>query len=85
MSLLTQGGATHSVAGPSGTTGNDETDLDVVEESLMQLTMEVPLTRDKEILVRMRLHTSGGRSRFARLFREVTRAIVCYSKHHHDE
>ena len=64
MSPLTQRGATHSVAGPSGTTGDVDTDLDVVEESLMQLTMSVPCTRDEDIPIRMRRHTNGGGSHF---------------------
>lgn len=85
MSLLTQRGVTHSGAGPSGTVGDYETDLDEVEESLTQLTILVPLTRDEDIPVCMRRHTSGGRSRFARLFRKVARAVVCYSEHHHDD
>ena len=60
-------------------------DLDEVEESLTQLTISIPLTRDEVILVRMHRHASGGGSRFARLFRKVARAIVCYSEHHHDD
>ena len=65
MSPLTRRGAPHLVAGPSGTTSDDETDVDVAEESLMQLTMPVPLTRDEDIPICMCHHTSGGRSRFA--------------------
>ena len=65
MSPLTQRCATHSVAGPSGIAGNDDIDLDVVEESLMQLMMLVPLTRDEDIPIRMRCHTSDGGGHFA--------------------
>ena len=64
MSPLVRRGATHGGAGPSGTAGED-TDLDEVEESLTQLTIGVPLTRDDDILIRMRRHASGGGSRFA--------------------
>ena len=71
--------------GPGGTAGDDEADLDVVEDSLMQLTIYVPLTRDEDIPIRMCRHASGGGSRFARLFRKVARAVVCYSEHHHDD
>ena len=49
MSLLTRRGASHIGEGLSGTTGDDETDLDLVEESLMQLMMSVPYTRDDDI------------------------------------
>ena len=85
MSPLTWRGATHRGAGPSGTTGDDEIALDLVEESLMQLTVSVPYTRDEDISLRMRRHTSGGGSRFTRLFRKIARVVACYSKHHHDE
>ena len=64
MSPLTWRGAMHSVAGPSSTTGDDETALDLVEESLMQLTVSVPYTRDEDIPICMRRHTSSGGSRF---------------------
>jgi hypothetical protein len=85
MSPFTRRGATHSVAGLSGTAGNDETTLDLVEELLMQLTMSVPYIRDEDIPTCMRRHTSGGGSRFTQLFHKVARAIACYSEHHHDE
>lgn len=49
MSLLTWRGATHTGAGPSGTTGDDEIALVLVKESLMQLTVSVPYTRDEDI------------------------------------
>lgn len=75
----------HSVVGPSGIAGDDETALDMVEESLMQLTMSVPYTRHEDIPIRMCRHTSGGGSRFTRLFRKVARVVACYSEHHHDE
>ena len=64
MSPLTRRGATHAVAGPSGTASDYDTDLDVVEESLTQLMISVPLTRDEDIPICMRCHTSGGGSRF---------------------
>ena len=85
MSPLTRRGATHAVAGPSSTTSDYDTDLDMVEESLTQLTISVPLTRDEDIPVYMRRHTSSGGGHFARLFRKVARAVVCSSEHHHDE
>ena len=85
MSPLTWRGVTHSVAGPSGTADDDETALDMVEELLMQLTVSVPYTRDEDIPIRMRRHTSGGGSRFTQLFRKIAHAITCYSEHHHDE
>ena len=85
MSLLTRRGATHSGAGLSGTAGDDETALDLVEESLMQLTMSVPYTRDEDIPIHMRRHTSGGGSRFTQLFHKIARVLTCYSEHHHDE
>ena len=84
MSPSVQRGATQGGAGPSGTAGED-TDLDEVEESLTQLTIGIPLTRDDDIPIRMRRHASGGGSRFVRLFRKVARAVVCYSEHHHDD
>ena len=65
MSLLVQRGAAHGGAGLSGTAGEYDKDLDEVEESLTQLTISVPLTRDEDIPVRMRRHASGGGSRFA--------------------
>ena len=64
MSPLTCRGAVHTGAGPSGTTSDDETTLDLVEKSLMQLTIPVPYTRDEDIPIQMRRHTSGGGSRF---------------------
>ena len=85
MSPLVQRGAAQGGADLSGTAGQYDTDLDKVEESLTQLTISVPLTRDEGILVYMRRHASGGGSRFARLFRKVTQAIVYYSEHHHDD
>ena len=54
----------HTCAGTSGTAGDDETTLDLVEELLMQLTVSVPYTRDEDIPIHMCHHTSGGRSRF---------------------
>ena len=85
MSPLVRRGASQGGAGPSGTTGEYDTDLDEVEESLTQLTIVVPLTMDEDIPIRMRRHASGGGSRFSRLFRKVARAVVCYSEHHHDD
>ena len=85
MSPLTRRGATYSCAGLSGTAGDDETALDLVEESLMQLIVSVPYTRDEDIPIHMRRHTNDGGSRFMQLFRKVARAIACYSEHHHDE
>lgn len=85
MSPLTRRRAAHTGAGLSGTAGDDETTLDLVEESLMQLTVSVPYTRDEDILIPMCRHTSGGGSRFTRLFRKIARAVACYSEHHHDE
>ena len=70
MSPLVRRGAAQGGAGPSGTAGED-TDLDEVEESLTQLTISVPLTRDEDIPVWMRRHASGGGSRFSQLFRKV--------------
>ena len=84
MSPLVRRGATQGGAGPSGTIGEDIA-LDEVEESLTQLTISIPLTRDEDIPVRMRRHASGGGSRFSRLFCKVARAIVRYSEHHHDD
>ena len=54
MSPLTRRGATHSVAGSSNTADDDETALDMVEESLMQLIVSVPYTRDEDIPICMR-------------------------------
>ena len=85
MSSLSWRGASHIDVGSSSTVGDDETDLDLVEESLMQLTMSVPYTKDEDILIQMRHHTSGGGSRFTQLFHKITRAMACYSEHHHDE
>lgn len=64
MSLLSRRGVSQRGVGPSSTSRDEETDLDLVEESLMQLTMPVPYTRDEDILIHMRCHTSGGRSHF---------------------
>ena len=85
MSPLSRRGASHTGAGPSGTAKDDETDLHLVKESLMQLTMLVPYTRDEDIPIRMPHHTSGSRRCFTRLFRKIARAVACYSEHHHDE
>ena len=38
-------------AGMSGNAGDDETTLDLVEESLMQLMVSVPYTNDDDILI----------------------------------
>ena len=84
MSPLVWRGAAQGGAGPSSTAGED-TDLDEVEESLTQLTIFVPLTRDEDIPIHMHRHASSGSSRFVWLFRKVARAIVCYSEHHHDD
>jgi hypothetical protein len=85
MSSLVQRGASQGGAGPSGTTGEYDTDLDEVEELLTQLTIFFPLTRDEDIPVCMRRHASGGSSQFSRLFCKVTRVVVYYSEHHHDD
>jgi hypothetical protein len=85
MSPFVRRGALQGGAGPSDTAGEYDTDLDEVEESLTQLTISVPLTRDEDIPVCMCRHASGGGSQFARLFRKVARAAVCYSEHHHDD
>ena len=84
MSPLVRRGDTHGGVGLSGIAGED-TDLDEVEESLTQLTIFVPLTRDEDIPIRMRRHASGGGRRFTRLFRKVAQVVVCYSEHHHDD
>ena len=78
-------GVVYGGASLSSTVGEYDIDLDEVEESLTQLTISVPLTRDEDIPIRMRHHASGGGSWFSRLFRKVTRAVVCYSEHHHDD
>jgi hypothetical protein len=85
MSPLVRRGAAHGGVGPIGTTGEYDTNLDEVEESLTQLMISVPLTRDEDIPIRMRRHANGGGSRFARLFHKVNRAVVCDSEHHHDD
>ena len=64
MSPLVRRGAAQGGVGSSSTAGED-TDLDEVEESLTQLTISVPLTRDEDIPVRMRHHASGVGSRFS--------------------
>ena len=76
MSPLIWRGATHTSAGPSGTAGDDETTLDLVEESLMQLTVSIPYTKDEDIPIWMCRHTSGGRCRFTRLFRKITSVVA---------
>ena len=85
MSPLTRRGTAHVGAGSSGTIADYDTDLDEVEESLTQLTILVPLTRDEDIPIHMCRHTSGSGGCFAQLFRKVARAIMCYSEHHHDD
>ena len=85
MSPISLKGAPRIGTGPSGTARDEETDLDLVEEFLMQLTIPIPYTRDEDIPVRMRRHTSGGGSRFTRLFRKIAHVVVDYSEHHHDE
>ena len=72
MSPLVWRGVTHGGASSSGTTRDYDIDLDELEESLTQLMISIPLTRDEDILVRMRRHASGGGSHFARLFHKVT-------------
>ena len=64
MSLISQRGAPQIGIGLNYTTRDEETDLDLVEESLMQLTIPIPYTRDEDIPIRMRRHTSGGGSHF---------------------
>jgi hypothetical protein len=54
MSPLVWRGATHGGAGLSYIAGDDDTDLDEVEESLTQLTIFVPLTKDEDIPICMR-------------------------------
>ena len=85
MSLLVRRGASQGGASPSGTIGKYDIDLDEVEESLTQLTISIPLTRDEDIPVCMRRHASGGGSRFSQLFCKVALVVVCYSEHHHDD
>ena len=85
MSSISWRGAPQTGAGSSNTARDEEMDLDMVEESLMQLTILIPYTRDEDIPVRMRHHTSGGGGRFTRLLRKVARVVVYYSEHHHDE
>ena len=85
MSSLVWRGVAQGGVGPSGTTGEYDTNLDKVEEFLTQLTIYVPLTRDEDIPVRMHYHASGGGSRFSRLIHKVARAVVFYSEHHHDD
>ena len=85
MSSLVQKGASQGGACLSGTIGKYDTNLDEMEESLTQLTISIPLTKDEDIPVCMHHHASGGGSQFSRLFRKVTRAVVCYSEHHHDD
>ena len=85
MSPLSRRSVSQTCAGPSGTATDEETNLDLVEESLMQLTMPIPYNRDEDVPVRMRHHTSGGGSRFMQLFRKIAHAVVYYSEHHHDE
>ena len=65
MSPLVWRGAAHGGVGPSGTARDYDTDLDEVEESLTQLTISVPLTRDEDIPLHMHQHASGGGGRFA--------------------
>ena len=60
-------------------------DLDEVEESLTQLTIFVPLTKDEDIPLCMCHHASGGSSRFSRLFRKVAQVVICYREHQHDD
>ena len=64
MSPLSWRGISQTSAVPSSTAKDEETNLDLVEESLMQLTMPVPYTKDEDIPVRMCHHNSGGGSRF---------------------
>ena len=61
MSPLVRRGAAQGGVGPSSTAG-DDIYLDEVEESLTQLTISIPLTKDEDIPVRMRRHASGGGS-----------------------
>ena len=85
MSPLSRRGVSQIGPGTSGTARDDEIDLDLVEESLMQLTMLVPYIKDEDIPICMRHHTSGGGSRFTQLFRKIARVVVYYNEHHHDE
>ena len=71
MSPLVRRGVSQGGAGLSGTASEYDIDLDEVEESLTQLMISVPLTRDEDIPIRMRRHASGGSSRFSLLFRKV--------------
>ena len=64
MSLISWRGAPQTGIGSSGISRDEETDLDLVDESLMQLTILIPYTRDEDIPVHMRRHTSSSRSRF---------------------
>jgi phenolic acid decarboxylase len=85
MSLISRRGAPQTGTSSSDTARDEEIDLDLVEESLMQLTMPVPYTRDEDISIRMRHHNSRGETHFTRLFRKIAHTVVCYSEHHHDE
>ena len=59
MSLISQRGVPQIGVGPSGTTRDEDTNLDMVEESLMQLTILIPYTRDEDILIHMHLYIGG--------------------------
>jgi hypothetical protein len=67
MSLISQRRAPWTVIGPSGITKDEHTDLDMVKEDLMQLTISMPYTREEDIPIRMRHHIVGGGGRFTRL------------------
>lgn len=49
MSPISRRGAPQIGIGPSGTARDEEMDLDMVEESLMQLTILIPYSRDEDI------------------------------------
>lgn len=85
MSPISCKGALRTGAGPSSMARGDQSDFDLVEKDLIQLTVPILYTRDEDIPIRMRHHTEGGRGRFTRLLHKVARVVACYSDHHHDD
>ena len=85
MSPISRSGAPRIGTGPSDIVGVDQSDLDIVEEDLIQLRVLILYARDEDIPFYMRCHTGGGGGRFMRLLHKVAQTVACYSEHHHDD
>lgn len=70
MSLIHRG-ASRTGMGPSCIARGDQSDLDLVEEDLIQLTVPISYTRDEDIPICMHRHTGGSGGHFTRMLYKV--------------